>query len=114
MGQAQQDYANFNKDGKLGRMYVSNTREYVQLQAADFLVWEYRVGMERKLSAGDRALNRVMESLLPHMFMAKIWTFEDLEYLRKRVEACAEGRDPDTVEAPGRQEAKERGPQVAT
>ena len=45
MGQAQQDYNDINRDGKLGRMYVSDTREFVQLQAADFLAWEYRVDM---------------------------------------------------------------------
>ncbi len=46
MGQAKADYSTRNKDGRLGTMFVSNTREYVQLQAADFLVWEYRVGVE--------------------------------------------------------------------
>ena len=65
MGQAEQDYAARNKDGKLGRMFVSNTREYVQLQAADFLVWEYRVAQERCIASGDKAPNAVMDELTP-------------------------------------------------
>jgi hypothetical protein len=36
-GQARKDYCDFNADGKLGMMNVSNTGAYVQLQAADFL-----------------------------------------------------------------------------
>lgn len=100
IGQAEKDYASINRDGKLGRMYVSDTREFVQLQAADFLAWEYRIHTERRLSTGDHSPNRVMDSLMPHMFNAQIWTFDYLEYLRKRVEAIEAGQDPERVEPP--------------
>jgi hypothetical protein len=44
MGQARHYHAEKNKDEKLGRMRVSNTREYVQLQAADFLAGSTALG----------------------------------------------------------------------
>jgi hypothetical protein len=79
IGQAEQDYAARNKDGKLGRMYVSTTREYVQLQAADFLVWEYRVAQERRIASGDKAPTSVMDALMPNMFLAKVWSYDYLD-----------------------------------
>lgn len=100
LGQAKQDYAAINSDGKLGCMYVANAQEYPQLQAADFLVWEYRTHLERRLSTGDRSPNSIMDALSPHMFNAQVWTFEYLEYLRKRTEAVLRCEDPDAVEAP--------------
>ena len=100
MGQAKNDYLVLNADGKLGAMYVSNAREYVQLQAADFLAWEHRVHVERRLVTGDRSPNAVMAALLPHMFSAQAWTYEYLEYLRKRVEAVQRGEDPEAIEPP--------------
>jgi hypothetical protein len=100
MGQAQHDYAERNKDAKLGNMHVSNTREYVQLQAADFLAWEYRVNAERSIRTGERNAGPVLSALQHHMFGAKIWSYAFLEYLRRRVEAVNSGIDPDSIPGP--------------
>jgi hypothetical protein len=100
MGQARQDYAEKNKDGKLGRMQVSNTGEYVQLQAADFLAWEYRVQAERYIQTNERDDGPVLSALKNHAFGAKIWSYDFLDYLRKRVEAVNNGSDPELIPEP--------------
>lgn len=101
MGQAREDYDQRNVDGKLGRMQISTTRrEYVQLQAADFFAWEYRVNAERCLATGERNPGPVLEALKEHMFGAKLWTFDFLEYLRERVQAVNKGIDPETIPTP--------------
>jgi hypothetical protein len=97
MGQARADYAQKNSDGKLGQMYVSRTREYVQLQAADFLAWQYRVDVERCITRRESNPGPVLAALLEHMFGAKVWSFEFLDYLRRRVEAVISGVDPESV-----------------
>jgi hypothetical protein len=56
--------------------------------------------MERRITTGNRTPNWVMEALLPHMFDAQMWTFDYLEYVRKRVEAIERGEDPECIEAP--------------
>ncbi|MGJ5819083.1 DUF3800 domain-containing protein [Paludibaculum fermentans] len=98
IGQARQEYLLRNKDGKLGALCVGNSQSHVQIQAADLIVWEYRRAHERQLQTGQWEVSRVMEPLLPHMFIARTWTFDYLEYLRERVEAEAEGLDPEAVE----------------
>src|ERR1017187_6934357 len=100
MGQARKDYERKNKDGKLGRMQVSITREYVQLQAADFFAWEYRVNAERCIATGHHEPGQVLEALHEHMFGAKLWSFEFIDYLRRRVEAVYRGVDPESVSSP--------------
>jgi hypothetical protein len=101
MSQARQYYDGRNTDGKLGGMLVPATRrEYVQLQAADFLVWEYRVAAERYVASGELDPGPVLEALQDHFFGAKLWSFDFLEYVRKRVEAVNSGVDPDTVAMP--------------
>lgn len=98
MSQARQYYEEKNADGRLGRMLVPRTRrEYVQLQAADFLAWEYRVNVERSIATGQQLRGSVLEALEEHMFGAKLWSFDYLEHLRKRVEAVSAGTDPDSV-----------------
>ena len=98
IGQAKQDFIKKNQDRKLGNMVVSNTQEYVQLQASDFLAWEYRVNVQRFLETGDRTPGPVLEALKEHTFGARIWTYEMLDYLRRRVEAVNSGIDPETVD----------------
>jgi hypothetical protein len=100
IGQAKVDYDRINADRRLGQMIVSNTPKYVQLQVADFLAWEYRAGLERRLRTGDKCPNLIMQALMPHMFLAQFWPFDYLECLRKRVEAYIEGDDPDGVTLP--------------
>jgi Protein of unknown function (DUF3800) len=97
MGQARTDYARLNKEWKLGEMYVSNARDYVQLQAADFMVWEYRVDLERRLKTGESTHSATMIALTPHLFSARIWSLEHLNYYRRRVEACFAGENPEAV-----------------
>jgi hypothetical protein len=101
MSQARQYYDQRNTDGKLGRMQVPATRrQYVQLQAADFLAWEYRAIGEQYVVTGKRDPGPVLVALQDHFFGAKLWSFDSLEYLRKRVEAVNSGVDPDTVPRP--------------
>ena len=97
MGHARADYARKNKDGKLGQMQVSTTGVYIQLQAADFLAWEYRVDAERCITTLERNPGPVLEALREHMFGAKVWSFEFLDYLRRRVEAVVAGVDPESI-----------------
>lgn len=108
MGQAVSDYRDRNKDGKLGNMQVSDSRTHVQLQVADFIAWEYRVSAEAYIQTGNRAPGSTLRSLVQHGFGAKVWRFEDVEYLRLRVEAVQAGVDPDTITAPSRYVTKER------
>ena len=100
MGQARQDYALKNKDGKLGRMHVSTSRGYVQLQAADFFAWEYRVNAERCIATEHHEPGPVLGALREHMFGAKLWSFGSIDYLRRRVEAVHRGIDPESVSPP--------------
>ncbi len=97
MGQAKVDYAKKNMDRKLGSMHVSNMREYVQLQAADLLASEYRTCAETLIKSGELKPGRVLEALQEHQFHAKMWDFEHLDYLRRRVEAVNNGIDPETA-----------------
>jgi hypothetical protein len=103
IGQAKADYRERNKDGVLGEMLVSNTRQHIQLQAADFVAWEYRVSAQRFMKTGNREAGPTLAALLEHGFGAKMWGFEDLDYLRKRVEAIHNKLDPESVPAPVRQ-----------
>ncbi|MGA8026552.1 MAG: DUF3800 domain-containing protein [Bryobacteraceae bacterium] len=100
MGQALSDYRDRNKDGKLGNMQVSDSRAHVQLQAADFITWEYRVNAEAYVRTGKYEVGPTLASLLQHGFGAKAWRFEDLEYLRLRVEAVQADIDPDSIPEP--------------
>ena len=100
VGQAKADYRDRNKDGLLGEMLVSNTRQHIQLQAADFIAWEYRVNAQRFIKTGIRDAEPTLAALLEHGFGAKMWGFEYLDYLRKRVEAIHNNLDPESVPAP--------------
>lgn len=100
MGQAYQDYRQKNLDGKLGNMQISTTRVHVQLQAADFLAWEYRVSAERYVKTGERLAESPLKELLEHGFGARVWRFDHLDYLRRRVEAVGQGTDPEEIPEP--------------
>jgi len=101
MSQATQYYEKRNADGRLGRMHVVGSRgEYVQLQAADFLCWEYRVHAEEFLKTGNLLPNPALGAVRAHTFGAKLWSFKYLEYLRARVEAANSGGDPESIAMP--------------
>lgn len=100
MGQASSDYCDRNRDGKLGTLQVSDSRTHVQLQAADFIAWEYRVSAEAYVDTRDHRPTSTLASLLQHGFGARVWRFDDLEYLRLRVEAVQAGIDPDSITEP--------------
>lgn len=101
MNQARQYYEQRNGDGKLGKMHVRKARrEYVQLQAADFLVWQYRVMAEHFIKTGDRDPGPILGPLKNNMFRARLWSRGYLDYLRERVDAVRSGLDPETVPAP--------------
>ena len=101
MAQAREFYDQRNHDGKLARMQQPTERnQFVQLQAADFLAWHYRKRAQDHLSTGSKDLGPVLGALEEHMFGAKMWTFDALDYLRKRVEAVNAGNDPDMVPIP--------------
>lgn len=100
VGESREYYNSRNADGKLGGMHVATADEYVQIQAADFLVWEYRVNAERCIETGDRDPGPVLGQLQQHIFSSKIWTLDYLEYLRERVCAAISGGDPETVRLP--------------
>jgi len=95
--QARQEYRQKNRDGRLGIMHVSTTRDHVQLQAADFIAFEFRRVAQRYLETRKIERGFVFEALAEHNFSARIWDHRKLDWLRRRVEAIEQGFDPDTV-----------------
>jgi Protein of unknown function (DUF3800) len=98
MGQAQADYRQRNTDGRMGDMHVATSQEQIQLQAADLLAWEHRKAAEDRLRTGNCEPGPVLAALLEkNHFGARLWDFEHLDDLRKRVEAVENGVDPYSI-----------------
>lgn len=100
MAQAREFYDQRNADGKLGQMQVASQREYVQIQAADFFAWEYRIRVEDSLAARRPEPGPVLEAVRKYHFGARLWSFDYLEHLRQRIDAVNSGIDPETLSAP--------------
>lgn len=97
MAQARQEYDDKNRDGKLGKMHISTVQDHVQLQAADFIAFEFGVTAQHYFETGRIERGTPFEALTGQNFGAKIWNYSKLDYLRRRVEAIEKGIDPDTL-----------------
>ena len=81
-------------------MQVSNSRDCCQIQAADFVAYEFRKNFQQGLAAGHRVATTPATAALQSIIQGQLWTGDFLEYLVQRTQAAIDDRDPDLVEAP--------------